>query len=163
MAGIQTIPAGLLGLLNLKTQGKNPSLLLPEVRPVLDLLQFFLAGPQEVVIGAFNGAVIGDNAVGPLVPQNEVWFVRHVVAEADALGVGEIIVIAPSYRPNDLVTVPLTPTDDSVRFAGTAGLPRVSSQDPFIAPANSQFGVFVPFLSGAVNVQCTVVMVRARI
>jgi len=48
---IQTFPVGLLGLLNLKNQGRNPRDLTDVVQPVLDLLSMYL---QDNIVSAVN-------------------------------------------------------------------------------------------------------------
>jgi hypothetical protein len=97
---IQTIPRGLLHLLGLKNLGRVPSALLDEVRPTIDIQDWWLR--EKLQRGssfvAFNGApVLGGfsqmNVLSNLpalstVPNGETWFVKKATAEVIINGVG---------------------------------------------------------------------------
>lgn len=85
---IQTLPQGLLGLLQLKVQGRNPRDLAESVQPTLEMSGFYLESsvnwsPNTV---GFADAVIAPGTAGPsflaLAPgvlspgENECWYVH---------------------------------------------------------------------------------------
>jgi len=107
MKPIQTIPMGLLSLLQLKQQGQNPDTLSEVVNPVVDLLQFWLQYQSiDITTALFGGQVsrtvptagtgiYGYNAPGPAtVPPNQLWWIEHYTVEANLLA-AEYIRLAP--------------------------------------------------------------------
>lgn len=132
-APISTIPQGLLGLLQLKELGQNPAILLNEVAPNLDLLQFYMQRLMQTELGLFGAtpqvafaaagnfpfAVSGVNAT---VPQGEMWYVDQAcgaiagatIAPAQTLIAG----LAVSYA-NTASLITLTPREADVINART--------------------------------------------
>lgn len=89
---IQQLPTGLLGLLQLKNLGKNPSVLLDDVRPIVDMLPLWLMtsasqdpNGHSSVLNTGGGSARGFATNPLLVPQDETWFVHryHVGASFD--------------------------------------------------------------------------------
>lgn len=81
MATINRVPQGLLGLLDAKTQGRTPLDTEANLRPVIDLSQFYVADlplETEIAIGTVTGADVGDLVLPVTVPSGEQWFVRGV-------------------------------------------------------------------------------------
>jgi len=106
---IQTLPVGLLSLLQLKNLGVNPQVLADIVQPVVDMEPWWLrqeSSPQLQVptrgITQAEGAgakALVTGAPTEFVPQNEWWFVQHatmritaatIEAEASFAGFGYI-------------------------------------------------------------------------
>ena len=87
MSRINRVPFGLLDFLATKTQGDNPSQLLQEVRPTLDLTKFFIAERME----NFSEVQVSAAAAGGFtftVPVGEIWFpvtasMTMIVADAN--------------------------------------------------------------------------------
>jgi hypothetical protein len=101
-APINRHPNGFLGLLDLKTGGRNPETLFRSVQPVVDMTQFYAESPSELltaqvaITGDTGGAFFPFTAPvgGVVVPQNEVWYLHYasvtvgftLVAGQSALG-----------------------------------------------------------------------------
>jgi hypothetical protein len=91
---IQLIPPGLLGLLQLKNIGKNPSQLLDEVRPIMDILPMWYEAVAEELSGFSRTPVTGNNGfaswtVPQIVPQGEIWWVMQYTVVTSEMGVGD--------------------------------------------------------------------------
>lgn len=97
---VQPPPWGLLGLLNLKTQGQNPDTLLGDVRPTLDLLRLYMQGDARTILTA-NIPLVATGGAGPAVPDaqvpnGEMWAVHYFsITMNGVLGVGQELSIAP--------------------------------------------------------------------
>lgn len=76
---IQTFASGLLGFLQLKNRGKNPTTLLDEVRPVMDLTPWYMLGDIRTTTGALTAIATGSNIQqlfsGPV---EENWYVHNI-------------------------------------------------------------------------------------
>jgi hypothetical protein len=150
---IQVLPAGLLGLLQLKTPaGRNPQSLLGEVQPGIDMLPLYLnrqaihavqAG-YTVGIGSGSGA-FAFNSPSLIVPPDEWWYVHHMTVQTSALTAGDIFQgLCPA--------VFLDPNAPSARFhlfanpsygAPTAGVgTRAAGAHDFYVPPGSSFAWF---------------------
>lgn len=95
---IQVLPPGLLGMLQLKTGGNNPDTIMGEVRPTIDLLDFYLRAISQPILvtptatpgtksGQFADVYTTNNV---LVPQSEWWWVESYLVFAGG-GVGSIV------------------------------------------------------------------------
>lgn len=157
---IQTQPRGLLGLLQLKNQGRNPSDLLDTLTPTFDLERLLVGATLEVSQTGLVAAVIGSN-VGITVPETEVWFVWGVCVTTDVLGAGEAISVAPTIAPSSsaLIAFPVGPYVDGVPadFVRAASYPGI-----LVAEPGAILGSFVKTLTGAVNISTQAVIARAR-
>lgn len=73
-AYINSIPDGLLSLLQLKQTGRNPSQFAEFVQPVMDLQAWYEASTAEIVASTTSAiAANGVTASSLLVPFNETW------------------------------------------------------------------------------------------
>lgn len=123
---INTLPAGFLDLLGLKTGGVNPPVALDEVRPAMEMRDFYLAQRKAIYtgnIGNFNVNVEGFEflpitntspeqlAVGGqlFVPPTEVWWLEWmetwILFDTVASQVGTIV---PAFRVSSRVITPPT-------------------------------------------------------
>jgi hypothetical protein len=151
---IQTIPRGLLGLLNLKNLGRLPDSLNSEVTPVIDLSRWWLT--SEALFDVITHGV-GLSTSGPLslnfsssilVPDNQVWWIERYTVELSlpaaagesAQNVAPIIFLsqAAPVRSQCLVETPITVTGGT----GTATGSMIGCGG-FFAPPGSSLGVYV--------------------
>ena len=153
MAGpIQTIPQGLLGLLQLKELGVNPSELTTQVSPTLDLTIFYLQrlclpelalfGGQPTATGQNTSAqgvfqVAGLNCV---VPNNESWYVDWMTV-ATSLVAADTTRFAGGYYHNNATQLAMVQVTNDVADVVTARARIVSctSIRPFWMPPSSVF------------------------
>jgi len=157
---IQSSPRGLLGLLQLKNVGQNPELLLDAVQPVLEMRELYISGLLELVAVAATAAAVGPNNVIS-VPNNETWFIRTVCATTEVLGAAEAIRVQPAIAYGaSLLTTPV----GDLQAAVTGERVRAHS-DPaalLIAGPGDVIGFWVAALTGAVNVDTSVLFARVR-
>jgi len=158
---IQTIPRGLLGLLNLKNVGRLPDVLHGTVQPTIDLTAWWMNALAELDTNIHSnvlssmGHTMMNFAVNPLVvPNNEVWWVNTYSVEVQlAAGAAELAEnIAPLLLINTAGVprwISLTDTSLTVRgdAAGVAG--GVISARGFLAPPGSQLGFYIGRLATA--------------
>lgn len=128
---IQTIPQGLLGLLQLKQTGANPSDLLETVQPTVDLTNWWLQR-QEVDIalvqsGFTNPVVINAAGIGVFglaaltVPGNDTWLVTNLTILASLLATEDLVVSGGFTFPGsgsavyELGPALVEPTDSTAR------------------------------------------------
>lgn len=106
-APINRLPNGFLGLLDLKTGGRNPETLFRSVQPVVDMTRFYAESPNEFLLATIT--ITGDTGggffpftapVGGLVvPQNEVWYLSYAsVSVGFTLAAGQSAMAAPGLR-----------------------------------------------------------------
>lgn len=69
---IQRVPQGFLDALGIKSTGTNPNQLSEDVRPVVNLIDFYLASRYETVIASGNITNNGD-IISLDVPAGEAW------------------------------------------------------------------------------------------
>jgi hypothetical protein len=104
---IQTLPLGLLGLLDLKTMGRNPPALGQTVAPVLDITQLYLNGKalefaatsKAVGVGGYGLFLDFDTTVPITVPEGETWFVHDYTMLAQLNAGGTCNLVVPAWRP----------------------------------------------------------------
>lgn len=91
---IQTLPSGLLGLLQLKQQGQNPSPLREDVQPTTDLTQFWFQNQMRDLTLDFTGphnTLVATGANGSkgfgtiVVPNGELWYIENFSVNANLL------------------------------------------------------------------------------
>lgn len=133
MAFINRAPQGLLGLLDLKTQGDNPAQLAAFVQATLELRDFYALQTRATLSQASTLTGLGiTTGVFPnlLVPQGELWLVSALTCQLSAppLGAGETTRLVVGYLTNDTgrfialgdSSPTLAPGEDlGVGFAGT--------------------------------------------
>lgn len=149
---IQTIPQGLLSLLQLKQTGSNPSELTEQVAPVVDLTQWWL---QRLVVdisfqlfGAVSTVAIGPAGHGqtgfttnPItVPQGQQWWVESFCLGGTLLA-AEGITLAPLFLEAGGTTHILAPPYVDVVSARARDF-AVCARG-FWMPPGAQFGVRV--------------------
>lgn len=90
MSRINRVPFGLQDLLGSQNLGANPSSLLQEVRPTLDLFPFWAA--ERVTLRTDNTVAINNSSVivtSFTVPQGQAWIPLHVSCGANLATVGD--------------------------------------------------------------------------
>lgn len=159
---IQSIPPGLLGLLQLKTVGRNPSELDSTVTPGFELSDWFLRANQEQLNTSYTQLMAASAAGGYqafttpsalVVPDGEWWYVSHYAARG-GLAVGDTV--------NQMRTALQTNRTGTVRF-GRFGAPAtlagqgslVCFDTDFWAPPGSEFGVHVSNVTSAAGITLT--------
>lgn len=97
---IQTLPRGLLGLLQLKNTGRNPAFLSDAVQSVIDIDSYYLRNqahsrlpaPQLAVTGAAGAAAYNRFSTNPvIVPDNECWWVESFTLSMTLGAIGDRI------------------------------------------------------------------------
>lgn len=156
---IQVIPAGLLGLLQLKNIGKNPNLMQDEVSPGIDLGKWWLetlaAEATETYTSTYIGGTNGPgmNGVGNTLisPDTEWWWVKNYTVETAAVAAGTNIRFKPAYlSPRFGVFRPYLLNDDAVT-ASVVGERVICGARDFWMPPGAQLGTWVEFISGTSN------------
>lgn len=98
MGPVQTLPAGLLGLLGVKNAGQNPNILPDIVQPTLELLTMYalsLSQRKQETIAKPGGAGAITKSTGALVvPAGKYWYVWEMHVGVGALGVAPPLDIA---------------------------------------------------------------------
>jgi len=160
-AEINTLPIGLLSMLGLKEQGRNPDTLLGQVIPTLDLRDLYATQLQDNAAEVVSAATAtGTFAVGAMkVPNNEIWYVQHFSVACNTSAV-QTIDMAPIAKFLTL-GMPLgiyqsAPINAELRCA--------ASNVPFFARPGTEFGVGVKTLTGGpINVSLQAVFARLRV
>lgn len=134
---IQTIPQGLLGLLQLKELGSNPPVMVDSLSPNIDLTQLYLQRLMQQETGLFGGvpktgAVVSaghGNVTFSLagtqvsVPQNEMWYcvAAGVIIDSSSPGGGNTVVAADTITaglmwglPGSITGYMMTPIQQDV-------------------------------------------------
>lgn len=164
-AFINRFPQGLLGLLDLKTQGVNPSLLGEIVTPVLELSNFYALNSRasNSQSSTLTGLGVTAGAYANLVvPQGELWVLYNLTAHLAAAPLGAAATFSCG--------VGYVPTDNN-RFIGLgAESQQIITGDDVIAQWQGEFvlapgdspQVYVTRLTGG-NLGVRLNLVRARI
>jgi hypothetical protein len=159
---IQAIPPGLLGLLQLKTVGRNPGELDSTVTPGFELSDWYLRANQEQLNTSFTQLMAATAGGGyqPFttpsvltVPDGEWWYIAHYAVRG-GLAVGDTI--------NQMRIALQTNRTGTVRF-GRFGAPStlagqgslVCFDNDFWAPPGAEFGVHVSNVTSAAGVTLT--------
>lgn len=162
MAGdIQVVPQGLLGLLQIKSQGSNPNRLLSEVMPTIDLAEWWRQARIEEVFSLFPGGTLPArlrNTPAPFisfqiggvdcaVPAGQWWYI-------DQLSVQLVLPLAADNARfqgavnTSVLTVPnvwygITDIVSDVVSARVNRCIQASLSRPFWAPPGTVFGLSV--------------------
>lgn len=91
---IQTQPIGLLGFLQLKNSGQNPSILPDEVQCVLELRDWYFEGDVRIrggLAAAVASGTLGLVLTATQVPQGEQWAIRGLHATGADIPAGDAI------------------------------------------------------------------------
>ena len=164
-AFINRFPQGLLGLLDLKTQGENPSQLSPLVQGTIELADSYLINQRSsnsqastltalgVTAGAFSNLVV---------PQGEIWVLYNLTAELST---------PPLAAATFACAVGYVPTDNNrfISLSDYNSVTAIAAADIIVAwtgrfllgPGDSP-QVFVTTLTGG-NLGVRLNLVRARI
>lgn len=156
MAGpVQLIPPGLLGFLQLKSLGRNPSQLVESYSPTIEMLDWIMEsqpleaasdlGARPLYVAAAAGPTIGQPVPAMSVPQDEIWRVLQFTIEV-SLVAGESSSFAPCFFTSVAgVTIPYLVGPPTDLYAGTAiGVRNVAyAPAPFWAPPGCQLGVYI--------------------
>lgn len=100
MAGpVQIFPAGLLGLLQLKTLGRNPTDMVENYQPTWDVLEWLLASQsiEHATIGSIAITATGFQAFSPnnlQVPEGEWWWIHDLSVSVAAVVGGDAADVA---------------------------------------------------------------------
>jgi len=154
---IQIPPEGLIGLLQLKNQGQNPTDLLDSVQPTIDALPQYLVGQAEIVTGiAFSITAVQQWFAGIDVPSSEVWFI-HSLAFNLNLAAGEQVLAAPGFLPPGATfqqtLAPYAPPAATIMAPGAPNIIIIGAQPKFFVPPGTRFGLTVMDLSAAANIE----------
>lgn len=164
---IQTIPAGLLGLLELKTLGRLPDALSATVTPTVDMLEFWLR-QRSFTNGSTVHGITQTTAPGsPLlfsptpivVPENQWWYFHEysVIAVFTAAAGQQVDNYAPMIMYNRTGTInyaTLAPGVSAVSSATQAVAQIVTARD-FWANPGSGLGLFFGQIVSAAGVSFT--------
>jgi hypothetical protein len=74
---VQTPPLGWLGLLGIKSGGRQPGVVNPVLAPVQDMTEFYVAGGRAKLFSGSVAFVNNGLVTGATVPQGHVWIVEH--------------------------------------------------------------------------------------
>lgn len=159
---IQTVPRGLLGLLQLKSRGQNPIDISDLVSPIISLFDFWMNGEAQNITNtgagegiptrvmpaattAFQGFVDGAPVVDLIVPQDEVWFVTDYTIFTGVLAATDIVNFACGFRtPQVGNTWQIVKGAFSGEITGSAtGKRAYASSSNFFLPPGSQAGIQV--------------------
>lgn len=163
--GINTQPVGLLGLLGIKSVGRNPSVLADSVAPTFDMAALYVGAVAENLSGAtsainLRGMWVVSNLV---VPNGELWIVESCVLTA-----ANAVIAATTYKVRPCVydVASGLPYHAGELTTVTAGeIPCAPFPAPFLVTAGQGIGVFAESVTlgtaSAMNV--TVRFARARI
>lgn len=161
---IQVDPAGLLGLLQLKTGGANPSELLGAVRPTVEMLDFWLRQQSRTrIVNSGRTFDIATDTVGfydwtpndIVVPETEAWWVEAYSLWAPVIGAGAGIVLNPTYMIPSVGTQRYFPLhSNSSNFATGVGI-AMGVRD-FWLPPGAHLGVYLGGLAGIVDVNADI-------
>lgn len=165
---VNRVPRGLLSLLDMQARGQVPRMLSSELSGSLELLELYLLQNRSSVQGTVVINAVGNfNFTGPVVPQDEIWYVWQVTMQPTAalVGAGGLIRFAagwfvqPNTRPHQL--------GDEIGYQAQAGdLPTAIARGGWWAgPGDfpccfvSEFTAFAPNPTMNVDVLRTVLKV----
>ena len=84
---IQPPPSGLLGMMGIKSMGRNPTNLAPVLAPTFDLVPFYQAGVRSILLTSGAVANVNNSSITlGTVPQGVVWIIESISANAGPLG-----------------------------------------------------------------------------
>jgi len=154
---IQQLPPGLLGFLQLKSQGQNPSLLADSYQPSIEMLDWLLLASNETLQVGFAAGTIGGNLASSTVnavatvPNEEWWYVHRFsvgVAPVGATRISNVGLIMTLSAAGAAANFSLA----SNPVIGVADLVNVGAQG-FFAPPGAILGWIANITNaGATNV-----------
>ncbi|HET8777485.1 MAG TPA: hypothetical protein VFN76_07475 [Candidatus Limnocylindria bacterium] len=148
---LQKAPLGLLGLLELKTQGENPNEFSDTVSPVIEASDFY-AAPALTIVEATGNVTNKGDILEIVVPNNTAYRLR-TLSMGVALAAGEGCCVALGYRidPNGVLAQFHQDTIADGDLAGVCDFPCCMYFDrPFlVGPGGRIGGIIRSNLSGA--------------
>jgi hypothetical protein len=136
-----TPPLGWLGLLGIKSGGRQPGHAAPDMVPTIDMERFYRAGSRNVLANV--GGIANTNNVDATfgtVPQGKVWLLDYaVIASQTALGVAAGVVCGVVFYNGGGLRQALGLS--SLRFL-TGELAIASIQGPIIMGPNESLAIF---------------------
>lgn len=150
---IQIIPSGLLGLLQLKNNGRNPSILPDELQSTFELRDWYLETDVRIrsgITAAIPSGTLGLTltAATHIVPEGEQWVLRGVyasmnVAAADAIR-GYVVMQPPSHVATATVRMLGEDFDAPVLAQAQTWVPSYVNQgELLVAQPGTRFGVWL--------------------
>lgn len=165
---IQRVPTGLLDLLSSKAGGVNPQLLADAVALVLgDAADYYLAQRRSTVQGTTAIAMTGNgnfNAVGVVVPSNEVWLAYGITARLNTpTAVATALRYWGTFTRTTATNFPmaLTPVAD-VGAADNAAVCKVWERPGVFLPGD-QFGLSTGAATGVPGSNGIIILDVARL
>lgn len=175
---IQVIAPGLLGYLQLKSNGRNPDTLMEEVRPTIDVKEWLLTAQREYISGSaalaapgvssrYVGFVDGGgNAI--LVPPDELWYVWNATAisgipPADTYNGAFGITYTPDPVPGPIACLAQEQVP-AFTSTGTASIIAVRAEPRRWFPSPCEWGCMVSdyVIAAGASVQLTLEITRAK-
>jgi len=147
---IQVLPPGLLGFLQLKNSGQNPTNLPDTLQGVLELREWMLMARVEEwenTIGhgvALPNATVGFSAFSPntiQVPNREWWWVERYTVFSGTLGAGELTEFAPAIATITTGTL-IVHALSKTAAGGGPDVALVQVAERFFAPPGSILGLW---------------------
>lgn len=148
---IQVIAPGLLGFLQIKSAGQNPSGLLDDIRPTVEMRDWLFEARTELIreVVAYGAGPL--NGFQPYttmtVPQREWWYVTQLTFSTEGnplAGAGDAIVMVPAMRPEPSLTngIVVCPPYGNPSSFGQLTAP-IQGSGGFFAPPGSVLGVYL--------------------
>lgn len=157
MTSINRAPTGWLGFLGIKNGGRNPSQAGDFLSPTWDMSDLYLATNRVWITTGGNITATGA-AGGPVVPQNQVWYVQGFCVFAAPLVAGNVLDFEVTYYENAL-QLPVTFAGSAPQFAPVVGSrPSCKLPYPLFMHPGQALGFFVNTFAGA-NIAYTLNMV----
>lgn len=144
---INRVPKGLLGFLDIKAMGKNPSRFAEQTAGVVETTPFYLTDGERLINDWALGTVVlagrGFDGSAALftVPQNKIWLVSDISSQLDLMAVGNTIGYAHAQVNSQLV--PKWIGDLSVWAANIVPFKGDRFEVPLIGTPGDRFGIFV--------------------
>jgi hypothetical protein len=157
------LPLGLLGFLGIKTGGAYPQFLGDSIQPTWDMLEM-LSG-VHVESGATVAAAPAAAAFGSyhLVPQNEVWYVRHYSARATTAAGEALAWHLAMQTPASGSALPVThflSNQVSVGASVVIGQFAPANAMPMFVGPGTNFGIWTNTITGAPSITTSMLLNR---
>lgn len=154
-------PRGLVGLLELRGEGRAPYELGDLITPTIDLQEFYRVGRREQVSAGTAALAVGANLFAPTiqVPSNEVWVLEDFTCQI-VLGAGTAVDAASAGQYNQGgITQPFGP---NVAGAGPGEVRTRIDRVRWLSPG-STLGCFVQSFTGVITATGFATLVRLRV
>jgi len=141
---INRVPPGLLSLLGIKAMGENPVVTTDELRPTIELLNFYV-GPNSTRLNGSTGNITGTGlfqvtALAP--PTGEIWLVDSCCYRTNAVLAAATTIRGRAVVHDVSLGVPVYA--DSGTLSGTTGeIPSMGWSRPVIIGPGYGVGIFI--------------------